>query len=107
MASILQEAPESSLSALLASGLIREGTKIVPIEDLESLLENPCDWRNPEKEGKYLSYDPKGPGRWITIDNSSGDCWTEEWAHWESALEYLADDAIDVEGLLTKDRGMK
>jgi len=94
MASILQEAPEPALTALLSGGSL--GVRLVAKETVEALLMgDPPSWCREENKAAYLAYDSDGPadsGRWIAVDNRGGDAWTEEFVSPSVAVAWLKDE---------------
>jgi len=95
MAGVLQEASEPALSALLAAVGEYLGIRFAPKETVEALVMSEPSWGNPEKKASYLCYDPDTPercGRWVAVDNRTGDAWTESFKSAGIAIAWLRDE---------------
>jgi len=59
--------------------------KFVPKEKVTEVIHNYCDNIPNEKE-KYITVDGN---RFIAVDNSTGDAWTEEFSNMKDAIDWL------------------
>lgn len=67
-------------------GLETEEIEEVPYPELSKLLDL---WsKGKAKRTRLLAYSPKDK-LWIAIDNSTNDCWTEEFHTRKGAINYL------------------
>jgi len=88
----LLKIPPEQLNALLASARL-DWIALVSEDAATSLVQDPHSWSKDEFEKKYLFWDSID-GRWVAIDNTSGDCFIEEFFEWEHAVMWLKDESL-------------
>lgn len=59
--------------------------KFVPLEKVSEIIEN-FNNNKPTEEGKYLTVEGN---RFVAVDNSTGDAWTEDFPKMKDAIDWL------------------
>lgn len=78
--------------------------KFVNIDELDSILEKYSKNKLTSKDkALYMAFDYNAK-KYVVIDNSDGNCWTEEFNNYAIAILYLISDSIDIKSLYRADK---